>query len=92
MAGSSGARSAGVAVKAISLSVAFEVASRLAFAQGAADPMADLRTCPLIEREERLECLENLSRNIVPARPASAAEPYVTPDQGQPLTYLMTGR
>src|SRR4029450_557414 len=71
-AGSSGARSAVVAMKVISLSVALEVASRLVFAQGPADPATDLRTCPLIEHEERLECLENPSRNIVPARPASA--------------------
>jgi len=88
MAGSSGARSAGVAVKAISLSVAFEVASRLAFAQGAADPMADLRTCSLIEREERLECLENLSRNIVPARPASAADNWIVSATTSPVDYM----
>ena len=88
MAGSSGARGAGVAVKAISLSVAFEVASRLAFAQGAADPMADLRTCPLIEREGRLECLENLSRNIVPARPASAADNWIVSATTSPVDYM----
>lgn len=75
-------------MKAISLSVAFEVASRLAFAQGAADPMADLRTCPLIEREERLECLENLSRNIVPARPASAADNWIVSATTSPVDYM----
>ena len=32
-------------MKAIPLSVAFEVASRIAFAQGAPDPMAHLRAC-----------------------------------------------
>ena len=32
-------------MKAILLSVAFEVASGIAFAQGAADPMAHLRAC-----------------------------------------------
>ena len=75
-------------MKAISLSVAFEVASRLAFAQGAADPMADLRTCPLIVREERLECLENLSRNIVPARPASAADNWIVSATTSPVDYM----
>ena len=75
-------------MKAISLSVAFEVASRLAFAQGAADPMADLRTCSLIEREERLECLENLSRNIVPARPASAADNWIVSATTSPVDYM----
>ena len=87
MAGSSGARSAGVAVKAISLSVAFEVASRLAFAQGAADPMADLRACSLMEREERLQCQENLSRNIAPARPVSAADNWVVSETTSPVDY-----
>ena len=62
-------------MKAISLSVAFEVASGLAFAQGAADPMAGLRACSLMEREERLECLENLSRNIAPGRPVPQPPP-----------------
>jgi len=74
-------------MKAISLSFAFEVASRLAFAQGAADPMADLRTCSLIEREERLECLENLSRNSVPARPASAADNWIVSETMSPVDY-----
>ena len=67
MAGSSGARTAGVAMKAIPLSVAFEVASRIAFAQGAADPMAHLRACSLMEHAERLECLDRLSRDIAAA-------------------------
>ena len=40
MAGSSGACTASVAMKAILLSVAFEVASRIAFAQETGDPMA----------------------------------------------------
>jgi hypothetical protein len=74
-------------MKAISLSVALEVASRLVFAQGAADPTADLRSCPLIEREERLECLENLSRNIVPAHPASAADNWIISETTSPVDY-----
>jgi hypothetical protein len=74
-------------MKAISLSVALEVASRLVFAQGAADPTADLRTCPLIEHEERLECLENLSRNIEPARPASAADNWIISETTSPVDY-----
>ena len=37
-------------MKAIPLSVAFEVASGIAFAQGAADPMAHLRACSLMEQ------------------------------------------
>src|SRR3984893_14238785 len=59
MAGSSGTRSAGVAMKTavIHLSVVFGVASRVVFAESASDPMAHLRACSLMERAERLECL-----------------------------------
>jgi hypothetical protein len=74
-------------MKAISLSVALEVASRLVFAQGPADPATDLRTCALIEHEERLECLENPGRNIVPARPASAADNWIISETTSPVNY-----
>src|SRR5258705_2406876 len=87
MAGSSGARSAGIAMKAIPLSIAFEIASRLAFAQGVADPMADLRACSRMEREERLECLESLSRNIAPARPAAGADNWIVSETTSPVEY-----
>jgi len=74
-------------MKAIPLSVAFEVASRLALAQAATDPMADLRACSLMEREERLECLEALSRNIAPARPAQASDNWVVSETTSPVDY-----
>jgi hypothetical protein len=74
-------------MKAISLSVAFEVASGVAFAQGAADPMAGLRACSLMEREERLECLENLSRNIAPARPVPGADNWIVSETTSPVDY-----
>ena len=38
----------------IPLSVAFEVATGIAFAQSASDPMVNLRACSLMERVERL--------------------------------------
>ena len=56
-------------MKALPLSIAFEVVSRIALAQGPPDPMADLRACSLMEREERLDCLDNLLRHIAPSRP-----------------------
>lgn len=74
-------------MKAISLSVAFEVASRLALAQAATDPMADLRACSLMEREPRLECLEALSRNIAPARPAPASDNWIVSETTSPVDY-----
>ena len=61
-------------MKAILLSVAFEVASRIAFAQGAGDPMAHLRACSLMEHAERLECLDKLSRNIAPPAARGAGQ------------------
>jgi len=87
MAGSSGARGAGIAMKAIPLSVAFEVASRIALAQAATDPMADLRACSLMERQERLECLEALARNIAPARPAPASDNWIVSETTSPVDY-----
>jgi hypothetical protein len=74
-------------MKAISLSVALEVASRLVLAQGATDPTVDLRTCPLIEREERMECSENRSHNIVPALPAAAADNWIISETTSPVDY-----
>jgi len=74
-------------MKAIALSVAFEVASRLALAQDTTDPMAHLRACSLMEREERLECLETLSRNIAPARQAPATENWIVSETTSPVDY-----
>lgn len=55
----------------IPLAVAFAAASRAVFAEGASDPIAQLRACALMERPERLECLDKLSRTI--AAPAAVA-------------------
>src|SRR5260370_25198927 len=90
MAGSQGARSAAATMKtaAIPLSVAFEVASAVAFAQGGSDPVAQIRACSLMERAERLECLEKLSRSIAPpARPAPAGDNWIVSETTSPLNY-----
>jgi hypothetical protein len=58
---------------AIPLFVAFELASEIALAQGTSDPLTQLRDCSLMERAERLKCLDRLSRSIgPPARQAPA--------------------
>ena len=74
---------------AIPLAVAFEVASAVAFAQGASDPVADLRACSLMEREARLECFEKLSRSIVPpARPAApGGDNWIVSETTSPVNY-----
>ena len=76
-------------MKAIPLSVAFEVASGIAFAQGAADPMAHLRACSIImEHAERLECLDRLSRDIAaPDRAAGGGDNWIISETTSPVNY-----
>jgi len=74
-------------MKAIPLFIAFQVASRLAFAQGASDSMADLRACSRMEREERLECLDNLLRSIAEARPAPQTDNWIVSETMSPVDY-----
>jgi hypothetical protein len=75
-------------MKAILLSFAFEVASRLAFAQGADDPMAHLRACSLMERAERLECLDRLSRDIAPPdRSVRGGDNWIISETTSPVNY-----
>jgi hypothetical protein len=90
MAGSSGARSAGVAMKAaaVPLSVALTVANGVVFAESPSDPMAQLRACSQMERAERLECLEKLSRNIAPpAYPAPGGDTWIVSETTSPVDY-----
>jgi hypothetical protein len=73
---------------AIPVSVAFGLASAVAFAQGASDPVAHLRACSLMERAERLECLEKLSRSIAPpARPAPGGGNWIVSETTSPVDY-----
>ena len=75
-------------MKTIPLSVAFEVASRIAFAQGAADPMAHLRACSVMEHAERLECLDRLSREIVPPdRSVRSGDNWIISETTSPVNY-----
>ena len=75
-------------MKAIPLSLAFEVASGIAFAQGAADPMAHLRACAVMEQAERLECLDSLSRDIAaPVRAARGGDNWIISETTSPVNY-----
>ncbi|WOH49723.1 hypothetical protein [Bradyrhizobium sp. sBnM-33] len=74
-------------MKALPLSVAFEVVSRIALAQSPTDPLADLRACSQLEREERLECLDNLLRNIMPARPVPGTGNWIISETTSPVDY-----
>ena len=67
-------------MKALSLSVAFGVVSGVALAQGSTDPVAGLRACSVMEREERTQCLENVLRNMAPT-----PVPVPTPAPARPV-------
>ena len=75
---------------AIPLFVAFELASGIALAQGTSDPLAQLRDCSLMERAERLKCLDRLSRSIggPPARPAPAVDNWTISETTSPVDYM----
>jgi hypothetical protein len=73
---------------AIPLSVAFNVAGGMVFAQGLSDPMAELRACSLMEYQERLECLEKLSRNLAPpARAVPGGDNWIVSETTSPVDY-----
>jgi hypothetical protein len=55
-------------------SAAIAVMGGIALAQGGDDPMARLRACSLMERTDRLECLDRLSRAVTPAAPPAPKE------------------
>jgi hypothetical protein len=75
-------------MKAIPLSLVFEIASGIAFAQGAADPMAHLRACSVMERAERLECLDKLARDIAaPDRAAGSGDNWIISETTSPVNY-----
>lgn len=71
---------------AIPLSVVFGVASAGAFAQ-TNDPVAQLRACSVMERVERLKCLDNLSRNIGPAVGPAQVDKWVVSETTSPVDY-----
>ena len=68
--------------------VAFGLASGFALAQSTSDPLAQLRDCSLMERAERLKCLDRLSRSMeAPARPAPAVGDWTISDTTSPVDY-----
>jgi hypothetical protein len=72
----------------------FTVASALAVmtgvapAQGAEDPLVQLRTCSLMQREDRLQCLDKLARSVAPpAGPTAAVNKWVIGQTTSPVDY-----
>jgi len=60
--------------EALFAATALAVTGRIALAQGGDDPMAQFRACSLMERADRLECLDKLSRTVAPVMPSPSKE------------------
>jgi len=68
--------------------VALAIVGGIALAQGADDPVARLRACSPMERADRLECPDKLSRAIAPpARPAPKADGWIISQTSSPVDY-----
>jgi len=75
-------------MKAIPLSIAFEIVRSAALAQEAPDPVANLRACAAMEPAARLECLDKLSRSMAPSvRPAPSTDNWVVSETTSPIDY-----
>jgi hypothetical protein len=73
--------------RAIPLSIAFGIASAVAFAQ-TNDPVAQLRACSVMEHAERLECLDRLSRDIAaPDRAPRGGDNWIVSETTSPVDY-----
>jgi hypothetical protein len=75
-------------MKRVLLPLVLAIVSRIALAQGADDPMAQLRACSLPERMEQMECLERLSHAVVPpARSVPKDEGWIVSQTRSPVDY-----
>jgi hypothetical protein len=71
----------------IPFAVAITVTSGIALAQGTEDPMAQLRACSVMERAERLECLDKASRSIAPERRQAPTDNWNVSATTSPVDY-----
>ncbi|WP_407116677.1 hypothetical protein [Bradyrhizobium sp. LMG 9283] len=57
-------------------------------ALGAEDPLTQLRTCSLMQRDERVECLDKLARSVgPPTGPTAAVNEWVIGQTTSPVDY-----
>lgn len=69
-------------------SVAIAMIGGTALAQGGDDPMMQLRACSLMERADRAECLDKLSRALEQATPQAPREDrWIISQTSSPLDY-----
>ncbi len=72
----------------IPFAVAITVTSGISLAQGIDDPMAQLRACSVMERAERLDCLDKVSRSIPPERrQARETDSWIVSETTSPVDY-----
>ena len=82
-------------IAATCVAFAFGLAGAGALAQDAVDAMEKLRACSLLAPTERLDCLDKLSHDISPPRPAAsstsavaaAADNWIVSETTSPLDY-----
>jgi hypothetical protein len=73
---------------ALSILSTLAVAIGVAPAHGADDPLTKLRACGLMQREDRLQCLDKLARIVAPpARPAQTANEWIISQTISPVDY-----
>ena len=69
-------------------SVALALIGGIALARGGDDPMTQLRDCSLMERADRMECLDKLSRTLALAAPLAPREDrWIISQTSSPLDY-----
>jgi hypothetical protein len=73
---------------ALFASVAIVLIGGTASARGGDDPMTQLRACSLMERADRMECLDNLSRTLALTTPLATKEDrWIISQTSSPLDY-----
>src|SRR6185312_5670720 len=72
---------------ALLLPTVLAIMSRIALAQGAEDPMPQLGTCSRLERIERMECLDRLSRAVAPPARSVPEDGWVVSQTTSPVDY-----
>jgi hypothetical protein len=71
----------------ILFAVAITITSGIGLAQKTEDPMAQLRACSVMERAERLECLDKASRSMAPERRQAPMDNWNVSATTSPVDY-----
>ena len=69
------------------LAVALNVACGIAYAQSTGDALESLRACSAMEGQDRLECLQDLSRKIPPPERRASDDGWLISETTSPVDY-----